>query len=397
MNKALIVIFTAIGLDAVGIGLIFPILPRLIEDVTHTRNVASYIGILTALYAAMQFAFAPVLGSLSDRIGRRPVLLISLGGAAINYGLMAVAPTLAFLIIGRAIAGLTSANISVATAYITDISPKETRAKRFGLFNAMFGIGFILGPVLGGVLGDHWVRLPFIAAAVLNAGNFLLAVLVLPESRTPSHEKMDFRALNPLRPLKWAFSMKSLQPMIATFFMLSATGEVYGTCWALWGNDVFGWNGLWIGLSLGAFGICQSLAQAFLPGPAVRLFGERLAVLIGIAGACSALTAMAFIKEGWLVFAIMPVVALAGIGTPALQSLATQLVDESQQGRFQGVLASAMSMASIVGPLFFSTFYFVVRDRWPGAIWLSALVVNAMAVPLVLSLRFQSVTKPESC
>lgn len=396
MNKVLVVIFTAIGLDAVGIGLIFPILPRLIEDVTHTRNVASYIGILTALYAAMQFAFAPVLGALSDRIGRRPVLLISLGGAAINYLLMAVAPTLAFLIIGRAIAGLTSANISVATAYITDISPKETRAKRFGLFNAMFGIGFILGPVLGGVLGDHWVRLPFIAAAVLNAANFLLAVLVLPESRPPSHEKMDLRALNPLRPLQWAFSMKSLQPMIATFFMLSATGEVYGTCWALWGNDVFGWNGLWIGLSLGAFGICQTLAQAFLPGPAVRLFGERWAVLIGIAGACSALTAMAFIRKGWMVFPVMPVVALASIGTPALQSLATQLVDDSRQGQFQGVLASAMSMASIVGPLLFSTCYFVVKDRWPGAIWLSALVVNAMAVPLVLSLRFQSVTEPKT-
>jgi len=297
---------------------------------------------------------------------------------------MAVAPTLVFLIVGRAIAGLTSANISVATAYITDISPEEIRAKRFGLFNAMFGIGSILGPVLGGVLGDQWVRLPFIAAAALNAGNLLLAVLVLPESRPPSHARMDLKGLNPLRPLQWAFSMKSLQPMIATYFMLGAAGEIYGTCWALWGNDVFGWNGFWIGLSLGAFGICQTLAQALLPGPAVRLFGERWAVLIGIAGACFALTAMAFIKEGWMVFAIMAVVALAGIGTPALQSLATQLVDDSRQGQFQGVLASAMSMASIVGPLLFSTLYFVVRDRWPGAIWLSALVVNAMSVPLVL-------------
>lgn len=270
MNKPLIVIFTAVALDAVGIGLIFPILPRLVEDVTHARNVALYIGVLTALYAAMQFVFAPVLGSLSDRLGRRPVLLTSLAGAAVNYVLMALAPSLAFLILGRALAGLTSANISVATAYITDISPEETRASRFGMFNAMFGIGFILGPVIGGVLGDHWVRLPFIAAAVLNAGNLLFAVLFLPESRTPTHEKIDLRALNPLRPLQWAFSRKTLLPIIATFFILSSTGEVYGTCWALWGNDVFGWNGLWIGLSLGAFGICQSLAQALLPGPVVR-------------------------------------------------------------------------------------------------------------------------------
>ncbi len=389
MNRALIVIFTAIGLDAVGIGLIFPILPRLIEDVTHVNNVAPYIGILTALYAAMQFVFAPVLGVLSDRLGRRPVLLISLAGAAIDYLLMAVAPSLWLLAIGRAIAGLTSANISVATAYITDISPEDTRARRFGLFNAMFGIGFLLGPVLGGVLGDYWLRLPFLAAAGLNAGNLLFALLALPESRTPSREKIDLAVLNPLRPLRWAFSMKALMPVVTVFFVLSATGEVYGTCWALWGNDVFQWNGLWIGLSLGAFGVCQFLAQAFLPGPAVKLLGERGAVLTGIASACIALVVMAFATHGWIVFVIMPVVALAGIGTPALQSLATRLVDDSRQGQFQGVLASAMSLASIVGPLMFSTFYFIVRERWPGAIWLSALVVTAIAAPLVLSLRFR--------
>ena len=390
INRPLVVIYAAIGLDAVGIGLIFPILPRLIAEVTHAHNIASYIGILTALYAAMQFAFAPVLGALSDRLGRRPILLISLGGAAINYVLMALAPSLGLLIIGRAIAGLTSANISVATAYITDISPENVRAKRFGLFNAMFGIGFIVGPVLGGALGDYWLRLPFLAAAALNAGNLLLALFVLPESRIPSREKIDLAALNPLRPLRWALSMKALLPTVATFFVLSATGEVYGTCWALWGNDAFGWNGMWIGLSLGAFGVCQTLAQAFLPGPAVRLLGERGAVLAGIASACLALVAMAFITHGWMVFAIMPIVALSGIGSPALQSLATRLVDEGRQGQFQGVLASAMSLASIIAPLGFSSFYFVVRAQWPGAIWLSALAVNAIAIPLVLRLRFQS-------
>lgn len=390
MNRALLVIFAAIGLDAVGIGLIFPILPRLIADVTQAQNVAPYIGVLTALYAVMQFIFAPVLGALSDGLGRRPVLLISLGGAAINYVLMALAPSLELLIVGRAIAGLTSANISVATAYITDISPENTRAERFGVFNAMFGIGFILGPVLGGVLGDYWLRLPFIAAAVLNLANLLLALFMLPESRTPHRDKIDLAALNPLRPLRWALSMRTLLPIIATFFVLSMTGEVYGICWALWGNDVFRWNGLWIGLSLGVFGVCQSLAQAFLSGLAVKLLGERGAILTGIAGACIALGVMAFAAQEWIVFAIMPVMALAGIGTPALQSLATRLVDETRQGQFQGVLASAMSVASIVGPLFFSTFYFVVRERWPGSIWLSALVFNVVAALLVLRLRFQS-------
>lgn len=387
MNKPLIVIFTAIALDAVGIGLIFPILPRLLAEVTHASDVAPQIGVMTALYAFMQFIFAPVLGSLSDRLGRRPVLLISLAGAAVNYVVMAFATQLWMLFVGRAIAGLTSANIAVATAYITDVSPEAQRARRFGLFNAMFGVGFIIGPVLGGVLGDHWLRLPFIAAAALNTGNLLLALFVLPESRTPSREKVDLAALNPLRPLRWVYSLRNLRPIIFLFFLLSATGEAYGTCWALWSSDAFKWNGLWIGLSLGTFGVCQSLAQAFLPGPAVKLLGERGAIVTGIAGTCVALVVMACTKQGWPVFAIMPVFALGGIGVPALQSLATRLVDERRQGQFQGVLASTVSLASIIAPLGFSTFYFVVQKQWPGAIWLSVVAIYLIAIPFLLGLE----------
>jgi MFS transporter, DHA1 family, tetracycline resistance protein len=390
MNRPLFVIFTAIVLDAVGIGLIFPILPTLLQDVTHTQNVAPYIGTMTALYAVMQFIFAPVLGALSDRLGRRPVLLISLGGAAVNYLFLAFASHLWMLFIGRAIAGLTSSNIAVAMAYITDISREDQRARRFGLFNAMFGIGFIIGPVLGGVLGDHWLRLPFIAAALLNGCNLLLAFFVLPESRIPSREKINLSALNPLRPLRWVFSMKSVLPVILIFFIFSATGEAYGTCWALWGSDTFHWNGLWIGLSLGAFGVCQTLAQAFLPGPAVKLLGERAAILTGVAGTCIALIVMAFATQSWMIFAIMPIFALGGIGVPSLQSLATRQVDESSQGQFQGVLASVVSLASIVAPLPFSSFYFVFRQEWPGAIWLSVVAIYALGVPLVLGLRLKT-------
>jgi DHA1 family tetracycline resistance protein-like MFS transporter len=390
MNRPLFVIFTAIVLDAVGIGLIFPILPTLLQDVAHTQNVAPYIGTMTALYAVMQFIFAPVLGALSDRLGRRPVLLISLGGAAVNYLFLAFASNLWMLFIGRAIAGLTSANIAVAMAYITDISREDQRTRRFGLFNAMFGVGFIIGPVLGGVLGDHWLRLPFIAAALLNGCNLLLAFFVLPESRTPSRERIDLSALNPLRPLRWVFSMKSVLPVILIFFIFSATGEAYGTCWALWGSDTFHWNGLWIGLSLGAFGVCQTLSQAFLPGPAVKLLGERAAILTGVAGTCIALIVMAFATQSWMIFAIMPIFALGGIGVPALQSLATRQVDESSQGQFQGVLASVVSLASIVAPLAFSSFYFVFRQEWPGAIWLSVVAIYALGVPLVLGLRLKT-------
>jgi DHA1 family tetracycline resistance protein-like MFS transporter len=387
MQRPLLVIYAAIVLDAVGIGLIFPILPNLLADVTHADNVATYIGIMTALYAAMQFVFAPVLGSLSDRFGRRPVLLLSLAGAAVNYLFLAFAPNLWLLLLGRAIAGLTSANNAVAAAYITDISPEDQRARRFGVLNAMFGVGFIVGPVLGGVLGDYWVRLPFIAAAVLNAGNLLLALFVLPESRTPTREKLDLAALNPLRPLKWALTMPSLLPIVIIFFIFAGTGEVYGVVWALFGQDVFGWNGLWIGLSLATYGIFQSLAQAFLPGPAVKLFGERGAILVGMAGAALALTIIAFARDGWVIFAIMPIMVLGGIGMPALQSMATRLVSDDQQGRFQGVLQSAISLSAVIAPLFFSNLYYAFRPQWPGAIWLSVVALQALAIPLILGLK----------
>lgn len=384
MNKALVVIFSTICLDAVGIGLIFPILPRLLEEVTHTPDIAHWIGIMTALYALMQFVFAPLLGALSDNYGRRPVLLVSLVGAAVNYLIMAFAPHLWILLLGRAIAGLTSANVSVAMAYITDVTPADKRARRFGLFNAMFGAGFIIGPVLGGLLGDAWVRLPFIAAAVLNTVNLLMALFMLPESREPARQRFSFSVLNPLQPLRRILTLKGLIPIALVFFILSATGEVYGTCWALWGTDTFGWNGLWIGLSLGAYGICQTLTQALLPGPITRWLGERGAVLFGIVSSCLALTMLAFVQAGWQVFVIMPLFGLGGVGTPALQALATRRVDEASQGQLQGILASAVSLASIIAPLGFSSFYFVVQDSWPGAIWLSVIVVYAIAVPLVL-------------
>lgn len=388
MNKPLFTIFIAIILDAVGIGLIFPILPALLQDVTHASDVAPFMGVMIALYAVMQFIFAPLLGALSDRIGRRPVLLLSLAGAAANYLFLTFATNLWMLLAGRAIAGLTSANMSVATAYITDISPAESRARRFGLLNAMFGAGFIIGPVLGGALGDHWLRLPFLAAALLNGFNLVLALLVLPESGTVRHGRIDFAVLNPLQPLRRVLSMKHLLPVMSVFFIFSATGEAYGVCWALWAGDAFHWNGMWIGLSLAAFGVCQTLAQAFVPGPAVRLLGERSAILAGVAGVCIALTVMAFSRQGWMVFAIMPIFALGGIGTPALQSLATRLVDSGEQGQFQGVLASVVSLASILAPLGFSSLYLALRPHWPGAIWLSVVVLYALGAVLVLGLRF---------
>ncbi|WP_332700322.1 Tet(A)/Tet(B)/Tet(C) family tetracycline efflux MFS transporter [Devosia sp.] len=388
MNKALVVILAAVTLDAVGIGLIFPILPALLRDVGHLTEVATLLGVMLALYSACQFLFSPVLGVLSDRFGRRPILLISLAGAAIDYLIMAFAPELWMLVLGRAVAGITSANMAVATAYITDISTEEERAKRFGLFHAMFGIGFIIGPVIGGILGDYWVRAPFIAAALLNGINFALALFVLPESRKGQPgAKFTWDTLNPFKPLKWALTFKALIPMMAIFVIMNFVGTMYGTIWAMFGEDSFQWNGMMIGLSLGAFGVFHAGAQAFLTGPAVARLGERWALVVGMGCELTALVILGFATQGWILFALAPLFALGGIGMPALQSLTTTQVGPDKQGQLQGVLASLVSLAAVFGPLFFSFVYFTGRGTWPGMIWIVGAAIYLLALPLMLGIR----------
>ncbi|GLQ57718.1 TCR/Tet family MFS transporter [Devosia nitrariae] len=392
MHKPLLVILTAVTLDAIGIGLIFPILPALLREVGHITETATMLGVMLALYSACQFLFSPVLGVLSDRFGRRPVLLVSLAGAAIDYLIMALAPDLWLLVLGRAIAGVTSANMAVATAYITDISSEEERARRFGLFHAMFGIGFIIGPVLGGVLGDIWVRAPFIAAACLNALNFALALFVLPESRPGQPgARFDLDALNPFKPLRWALTFAALIPLMAIFVIMNFVGTMYGTVWAIFGEDSFQWTGMMIGLSLGAYGVCHAGAQAFLTGPAVARLGERWALVTGLGCEIAALVILAFAGQGWVVFAVMPLFALGGIGIPALQSLATRQVGSDKQGQLQGVLASLVSLSAIFGPVFFSLAYSTIGDGWPGLIWIVGAGLYLLALPLMLGIRTRSV------
>lgn len=387
MKRSLIVLYVAVALDAMGIGLVFPILPRLLADVTHGSNVAPQLGLMASLYAITQFAFAPVLGALSDRVGRRPVLLLSLAGAVANYLIMATAPTLPLLLLGRALTGATSANVSVAAAYLTDVSAPEERPRRFGLSNAMFGAGFIVGPVLGGILGDLSLRLPFVVAALLNAANLLLASFLLAESLPRARRATSRASLNPLGPLRFLLESRELLPLVLVFFVLSAAGEAYGTCWALWGSATFHWNGRAVGLSLGAFGICQTLVQALLPGPATKRFGERGALLAGLICGSLGLAVIAFARQGWMVFAVMPLFALGGIGVPGLQATATRRVAPTRQGELQGLLASVVSLASIVAPLGFSSAYILVESAWPGAIWLTVILVQGLAVPLVFAKR----------
>jgi MFS transporter, DHA1 family, tetracycline resistance protein len=386
MSRPLAVIFATVALDAAGIALIFPILPALLRSMTGRDEVSALFGAMLALYAFMQFVFAPVLGVLSDRYGRRPVLLLSLAGSAIDYLIMAFTPYLWLLFAGRAMAGLTAANTAVAIAYIADITPEAERPRRFGLFHAFFGAGFVMGPVIGGVLGDIWLRDPFLAAAALNGLNLAIAVFILPESHRPQRKPIDWRALNPLVPFRWALALRALVPLLTIFLLVSLVGQTYGTVWVLFVEDRFDWTATEVGLSLGLFGALVTLAQAFAIGPVTRRLGERGALLLGIACEAVAQLILAYAHADWIAFAVIPLIAFGGIGLPALRSLQTKAVDRERQGQLQGVTASLASLAAILGPLVFSWIYALSRPGWNGFVWIAGLVIYALTLPVVLAL-----------
>ena len=283
MNRAFAILLAAVTIDSIGIGLIFPILPGLIREVAGPTDSALLFGVIMAVYALMQFICSPILGALSDRFGRRPLMLLSVAGSAIDYLIMTFSPWFAVLVIGRMISGITGANMAVATAYIADITPEDKRAGRFGMVSAAFGVGFIVGPVIGGLLGAWWLRSPFLVGAALNAINFALALFVLPESRKPTAgAKLEWSALNPFAPLRWAFSFRVLIPLLALFFLFNVIGNVPATIWVLYGHDKFGWDTLTVGLSLAVFGACLVLSQALLVGPLTKWLGETRTLFVGL-------------------------------------------------------------------------------------------------------------------
>ena len=351
MNKALIVILSTVALDAIGAGLIFPILPDLLREVMGGDDFGFLYGLMLSVFAIMQFVFSPVLGALSDRFGRRPVLLLSLAGTLIDYLVMGLSPLGWVLVVGRAVAGITSANMAVASAYITDITPAAQRAQRFGTIGAVMSTGFIIGPVIGGVMGAWWLRSPFLAAALFNGLNLLVALFALPESRSTSQDKFELKELNPLRPLLWLWTFKDLLPLVTVFVVFGLVAAIPGTVWVLYGAERFGWDSVHLGLSLSVFGVSGALAQAFLVGPLSRRFGDLGTLMIGVAFDMLAYTLMAFATQSWMGYAVAPLFALGGVAMPALQSLATSRVSDEQQGQLQGVLASLMSLAGIVGPV----------------------------------------------
>ena len=384
------VVLAIVALDFAGIGLTLPIIPRLLSDVAHTTDLGWRYGAFLSLYALMQFVFSPILGIWSDRVGRRPVLLCSLAGAAVDYVFMALAPSLSLLFVGRAIAGITGASQAVASAYIADVTSEGERARRFGQLNAAQGLGFIAGPLIGGLLATLWIRAPFIAAAGLNGITFLVTLLILREP--PRHAAAEGEApfVNPFRTFKWAWSIPALLPLLIMFLVFTLVGQVGGTIWIIYGSDRYGWTPVWIGASIACFGLLHAIAQAYVAGPMTERFGERFALAVGVITDGTASVLIAFTTQGWMAFALMPLFGLGAVGLPALQSLLSGNVDAQKQGRLQGVLASITSLASIVGPLGISSLYFAYRANFPGLVWIAGAALYLITIPVLLRLPAKS-------
>lgn len=352
-QAALPFILITVLIDILGIGLVIPILPELIGQLTGSPAAgSSAYGLFIAVYAAMQFLFAPILGSLSDRFGRRPVLLVSLLGAGLDYVLMALAPTLWLLFVGRVIAGITGANITVANAYIADVTPPAERARNFGLIGAVFGIGFIIGPALGGFLGNIDLRLPFWAAAALALLNWLYGWFVLPESLKEENRRPFGRAqLNPLGAFRVLGRHRVVLGLTFTLVCTFLAQNILNSTWVLFTSFRFGWGPLENGYSLAFLGILTALVQGGLIRVLLPLLGEQRAILAGMLISTAAMTSYGLLSREWVLYATMMAGSLAGIAGPAVQGLVSRSVSAQEQGSVQGALASLASLTGVVGPL----------------------------------------------
>jgi len=388
-GAAVAFIFITILLDMLALGLIMPILPKLVESFVDndTARAARIFGVFGTAWALMQFFFSPILGSLSDRFGRRPVVLLSNFGLGLDYVLMALAPSLIWLFVGRVISGITSASISTAFAYIADITPAERRAAVFGKVGAAFGAGFIVGPAVGGLLGDVDPRLPFWVAAGLSFANTLYGLLILPES-LPRDRRAPFRwkSANPVGALRLLRSDRLLAGLSVSNFFAQLAHAVLPSIFVLYATYRYGWDSKTVGVTLAMVGICAMLVQGVFIGPIVRIFGERLALQLALVCGAAGFLIFAVAPTGPLSWLGIPVMSLWGVSGAAIQSLMTKRVAPDQQGQLQGATTSVQSISQLLGPFVFTlTFAYFISPQTPlhlpGAPFFlaSALVLVALA------------------
>ena len=387
-GAAVAFIFVTVLLDTLALGVIIPILPKLIESfVNHdTANAARIFGLFGTVWALMQFFFSPIAGALSDRFGRRPVVLLSNFGLALDYVVMALAPYLIWLFVGRVISGITSASVSTAFAYIADMTPPERRAAVFGKVGVAFGAGFILGPAIGGLLGGIDPRLPFWAAAALSFANTLYGLLILPES-LPHDRRSPFRwkSANPIGALDLLRSDRVLAGLSVVNFFAQLAHVVLPSTFVLYATYRYGWDATTVGLTLAMVGICAMAVQGAAIGPIVRRFGERRALLFGLGCGAAGFLIFGAAPSGPLFWLGIPVMALWGVSGAALQALTTQLVTPEQQGQLQGATTSVQSVSQLLGPFLFTLIfaYFISAQapvKLPGAPFLLAGALLALAL-----------------
>jgi DHA1 family tetracycline resistance protein-like MFS transporter len=389
-RAAFVFIFITVALDMLSLGMIMPVLPKLVENFMggDTARAAEIFGVFGTAWALMQFFFSPVLGALSDSYGRRPVVLISNFGLALDYVLMALAPNLWWLFAGRVISGISAASIATSYAYVTDVTPAEQRAAKFGLLGAAFGLGFVLGPALGGVLGAIDPRMPFWVAAGLSMLNALYGLLVLPESLPRGQRtRFEWKRANPVGSLKLLRSHPELSGLAVSEFLAALAHVVLPSVWVLYAGYRYGWDERAVGLSLAVVGVCAVIVQAGLVGPVVKAIGERRALMFGLAGGVAGFMVFGIAETG-LVFCLgIPLLALWGIANPAISSLMTRRVSETEQGQLQGANASIQGIANLAGPFVFTlAFAWSIgggKDtHWPGAAFVlaAAMLVGAAAI-----------------
>jgi DHA1 family tetracycline resistance protein-like MFS transporter len=381
-------IFITLVLAVVGFGLLIPVLPGLIVQLNGGQEASGshYYGLIMGSYAFMQFVFAPILGSLSDRYGRRRIILIATAGSAIDYFIMANAPTLAWFFVARLIAGSTAGVLSTANAYIADVTPPEKRAQSFGLLGAAFGIGFTIGPVLGGFLGQYNMRLPFFVAGGCSAANWLYGYFALPESLKPENRReFSWKRANPVGALLNLKRMPAVFSLAESFFIMALAQSVMQVTWALYTGHRFGWGPEAIGLSFLALGVLTGVVQSTVIKRVVAKLGEPRSVLLGLGISVIAFVGYGLASHGWMIYAVMTVGVFAGIAGPALQAYITKHVAANEQGTVQGVYAGLQSLASIPGPLLGAwSFGWAVDANRPA--WMSGTPFFISAVLTLLAL-----------
>lgn len=384
---ALLFIFFTVLLDVLGLGLVIPVLPKLVESFAggDTSHAASVLALFGTAWALMQFLFSPLLGMLSDRYGRRPVILISCLGLGLDYVLMALAPSLSWLFVGRLISGITAANFSTAGAYIADVTPPARRAAGYGVIGAGFGVGFVVGPAVGGVLGSIDPRLPFWIAAALSLANFGYGWLVLPESlpKAKRSASLVWRRANPVGALKLLRTHTDLLGLAGVYGLFHLAHQVFSNTFVIYASYRYGWDTRQVGWALTAVGVCGIVVQGGLVRRCVARFGERPTLLAGLCFGTVGLSLWASAATPTLFWIGLPMISLMGLFGPSAQGLMTRYVSPSEQGRLQGANASLMGIAGVVGPSLFnlSFSWFIAPSAghhpWPGApFWLAALLLG---------------------